>query len=69
MHILEVRKFTSKNDNSRRYITIIADCKASRDNIVRLGPLNLFGKNINAEHPIPKRQFGPNTRPPDAYSS
>ena len=54
--ILEVNKFPGKHD--RKYITFLADCRSSRDSIVREGPLKLFGKYVVSELPIAKGQAG-----------
>ena len=58
--ILEVNKFPGKYD--QKYITFLADCRTSRDDIVREGPLKLFGKYVDTELPIPKGQASSHLR-------
>ena len=61
MRILKVDKFPGKNNN-RKYITITADSRTSRETIITKGTLKLFGHYITPQHPIPKGQSTSNMR-------
>ena len=57
-HIYKVHKFPGTGNNSgRKYITVTADSRLSRDSIVRGGYLNLFGQRVQTEFPRPKGHF------------
>ena len=56
IRIMKVDKFPAKGDSSRKYLTITTDCRASREKIIELNSICLFGHSVKLEHPRPKGQ-------------
>ena len=62
-HIFKIDVFHGKHDVTRKYITITADSRSSREAIIAQGPLPLFGhRGVKVQHPIAKSQIGFNPR-------